>query len=57
MLLFMVLGIKDDRNNDLIYAKQFRADSDWLSILKTGNLDNLIFYVDAFEVDVKSGDL
>ncbi len=30
------LRIKDNRNNDLIVAKQFRADSDWLSILKIG---------------------
>ena len=48
------LRIKDDRNNDLIFAKQFRADSDWLSILKIGKSRQLDFStLTLSEADVK----
>ena len=50
----MVLELKDHRNNDLIFAKQFRADSDWLSILKIGKSRQLDFStLTLSEADVK----
>ena len=48
------LRINDDRKNDFIYAKQFRADSDWLSILKIGKSRQLDFStLTLSEADVK----
>lgn len=48
------LRIKDFKNNDLIYAKKFRADSDWFSILKIGKSRELDFSTLTLEnADVK----